>query len=225
MEPLSSSLFHHVIEPRAPGGDRHPLLVLLHGRGADENDLAALADEFDGRFLVLSPRAPLPFQFGGGFTWYEFDAVGTPNPVMFRSSYDRLLQFLQDAISGYPVDPRHVYLFGFSMGTVMSHAIALSRPGLVRGVVANSGYVPEKTFLTFRWEALAHLEVLITHGTMDPVLPVEMGRRARELYSASTAQLDYKEYPMGHQISQESLNDVSAWLSRSLGSPPPLRHG
>jgi phospholipase/carboxylesterase len=225
MKPLASTLFHRVIQPRTPAGEHHPLLVLLHGRGADEEDLASLAEEIDGRFLVVSPRAPFPFQFGGGFTWYEFDTAGTPDPVMFRNSYDSLLQFLQDAVSGYPVDPQQLYLFGFSMGTVMSHAIALSRPGLVRGVVANSGYVPEKTFLSFHWDALARLDVLITHGTMDPVLPVGMGRRARELYGASAARLEYREYPMGHQISEESLRDVTAWLTRSLDTPFTPAHG
>jgi phospholipase/carboxylesterase len=224
MTPLASTLVHRILEPRTPGGKRHPLLVLLHGRGADEEDLAGLADELDGRFLVVSPRAPYPFDFGGGFTWYEFVAGGTPDPVMLRSSYDRLLQFLRDAVAGLPVDPTRVYLFGFSMGTVMSHAVALTQPGFIRGVAANSGYVPENTFLQFRWDALADLEVLITHGTMDPVIPVQMGHRARDLYAASTARSTYREYPMGHQISQESLDDAAGWLTRSLDSPIPLPH-
>lgn len=225
MTPLVSTLFHRVMPPRTPAGDRPPLLVLLHGRGADEEDLAPLTDEIDGRFLTLSPRAPFPFSSGGGYTWYEFDAAGTPDPTMFRSSCDRLLQFLRDAIAGYPVDPRRVYLLGFSMGTVMAHAIALTQPGMLRGIVANSGYVPEGASPGFRWDALAGLDVLITHGTFDPVLPVAMGRRSQELYRASEARLDYREYAMGHQISQESLNDLSAWLTRSLDSPSPSGHG
>jgi len=226
MKPIASSLFHRVLEPRSPAGDCHPGLILLHGRGADEEDLAGLVDEFDGRFLILSPRAPYSFSFGGGFTWYEFDAVGTPDPVMFGTSYDKLFRFLRDAVAGYPIDPTRLYLFGFSMGTVMSHAIALTEPAMVRGIIANSGYVPERTPLQFRWDALGHMDVLITHGTMDPVLPIQMGRRSQELYRVSAARLTYREYPMGHQISRESLDDIAVWLRTSLDSlPPPERHG
>jgi phospholipase/carboxylesterase len=224
MEPSTSTLFHRVIRPRHPSPDgRHPLLVLLHGRGANEEDLAALADVLDGRFLAVAVRAPFAFVYGPGFTWYEFDAVGSPEPKMFRAGYERLIATLQEITATHPVDPSRVYLFGFSMGTVMSHAVALSRPDLVRGVVANSGYVPEQTSLAFRWDALKHLDIIITHGVMDEVIPVSMGRRARELYEASPANLDYREYPMGHQISQESLDDVAAWLTRSLGTAP-ARH-
>jgi len=225
MKPLASTLTYRVHEPRMPAGERHPLLVLLHGRGADEEDLLGLADELDGRFLIVSARAPFPFTLGGGFTWYEFDLSGTPDPAMFRTSYDALEHFLRDVVAGHPVDPARVYLFGFSMGAVMAHAAALSLPGFVRGIVANSGYVPENTFLRFHWDALEKLDVLITHGSMDPVLPVQMGRRARDLYGGSTAQVTYREYPMGHQISQESLDDTAAWLTRSLDSPPAPRHG
>jgi phospholipase/carboxylesterase len=226
MKPLASTLPHIVLEPRTAGAERHPLLILIHGRGADEHDLAGLTDELDGRFLTVSVRAPFPFAYGGGFTWYEFDAAGTPDPAMFRQGYERLLQLLRDAITGYPVDPARVFLFGFSMGTVMAHAVALTVPALPAGIVANSGYVPEDTFLTLRWEALAGLDVLITHGTHDPVLPVQMGRRARELYTASAARLEYHEYAMGHEISEESLTDINRWLTRLLDTPSsPAGHG
>lgn len=189
---------------------------MLHGRGADEEDLLGLAQNLDERFLIISPRAPNPFSSGGGYTWYDAGPLGVPDASTFTASYHSLVQFLTDAASGYPVDTTNVFLFGFSMGSVMSYALSLTMPHLFRGVVANSGYVPEGTSLELRWKNLAGLEFLITHGTEDPLIPIVAARHARELFEHSTASITYKEYPMGHQISEESLADASAWLTQRL---------
>src|SRR5262245_42082682 len=139
MKPIQSPLLHRVLPPRTSSGDTHPTLILLHGRGADEEDLLGLSEYLDNRFLMLSVRAPYPFSYGGGYMWYEFDGVGSPDPVMFMSSYDKLSEFVDAVLAGYPVDKANLFLLGFSMGTVMSHALALTKPALFRGIVANSG--------------------------------------------------------------------------------------
>jgi len=209
-------LAHRVQPPTSPRAASHPTVIMLHGRGADENDLLGLAPYLDDRLLILSVRAPYPFQYGGGFAWYDMEQVGTPEPTMFKSSYDKLITFVNDAVQQYPVDPERLFLFGFSMGTVMSYALALSRPALFRGVAANSGYVPEGTHLTYLWDQLSGVGFSITHGIHDPVIPVAFARRARDLFARSNAQVTYKEYPMGHQISEESLNDVARWLTQRI---------
>jgi phospholipase/carboxylesterase len=216
MKPIETSLVHRVLLPEQRDTPRHPALILLHGRGADEEDLLGLAEVLDDRFLLLSPRAPYPFGYGGGFTWYDVGEVGTPEPEMFRDSYDRLSTFVADALAHYPIDPARVFLFGFSMGTVMSFALSLTQPSLFRGVVANSGYIPERTHLQLRWKDLERTEFLIIHGTLDPVIPVAMGRRSDELFRASNAPYRYREYPMAHQISDESLKEITTWLSQRL---------
>ena len=191
---------------------------MLHGRGADEEDLIPLAAEYDPGFLVLSVRAPFPFSYGGGFTWYEVKSSATPDPVMFRQSYDRLSQFIDEAPGAYPVDPSRVFLLGFSMGTVMAYAASLARPGLFRGVIANSGYVPEGTHLEYRWNELRDVAFFIAHGTEDPVIPVELARRARTLFASSAATVTYREYRMAHQITQESVRDSALFLNGLLGN-------
>ncbi len=190
---------------------------MLHGRGADEEDLIGLKDSLDDRLLVISVRAPFSFPYGG-YTWYEADAVGVPEPAMFRTSYEKLSAFVNDALGHYPIDTGRLFLFGFSMGTVMSYALALTRPDLLRGVVANSGYVPEGTFLTFRWSDIANIEFFIAHGTDDPVIPLALARRAKELLEKSHAAMTYREYPMSHEISEESIGDVAAWLQPRIDS-------
>ncbi|HUI65537.1 MAG TPA: alpha/beta fold hydrolase [Bacteroidota bacterium] len=215
MKPIHTTLEHRILFPQGSSAVQHPALLLLHGRGADEEDLIGLAEQFDPRFLILSVRAPYPFP-NGGYTWYDLRALGAPQPTMFRLSYDRLSQFVDDALSQYPVDPAQVYLFGFSMGTVMAYALAFTRPSLFRGVVANSGYIPEGTHLTFQWNHLEHMEILIAHGTLDPVIPVDVARRAKRILEGSNARVSYREYPMGHEINQESLRDSAAFIQRLL---------
>lgn len=219
MKSIEPTLYHRVVQPRKPHPSSNPTVILLHGRGADEEDLLGLASYLDERLLVLSVRAPYQFQFGGGYTWYDAGETGTPEPTMFKSSYDKLTAFIDDALVHYAVDKRKVYLLGFSMGTVMSYALALTRPTTFRGVVANSGYVAEDTHLTYLWNQIASTDFFVAHGTEDPVIPVQRARRARQLLEARNARVEYREYPMAHQISEESLGDSGRWLKQRLDNP------
>jgi phospholipase/carboxylesterase len=213
---IESTLFHIIEAPRTTTASLHPTLILLHGRGADEEDLLGLSSHLDKRLLILSVRAPYPFEYSGGFTWYDIDEMGTPDPAMFKSSYDKLSSFISDALAHYPIDKKQLYLLGFSMGTVMSYALALTQPGLFSGIVANSGYVAEGTRLTYQWDQLSNIEFFVSHGTQDPVIPVQIARKAKGFLEAAHARFDYKEYPVGHQISEESLQDISIWLTQRL---------
>ena len=212
MSGIPTTLEHRVLHPEGTREAKHPTVIMLHGRGADEEDLLSLAEEYDPRLLVLSVRAPYPFSYGSGFTWYDVGTIGTPDPAMFRHSYGLLSGFVDDALRSYPVDPARLFLLGFSMGTVMAFALSLTRPELFRGVVAQSGYVPEGTHLSFRWQALGGLAYFVAHGTEDPVIPVAFARRTRQLLEQSNARVEYREYPMGHQISQESIRDSASFL-------------
>jgi phospholipase/carboxylesterase len=189
---------------------------LLHGRGADEEDLLGLAPMLDERLFIVSARAPFAFDFGG-YTWYGLGNGTIPENRSFRESCDKLHQFILDVRTGYNVDLTRVFLFGFSMGSVMSYAMALTEPGLVRGVSANSGYIPEGSHLRFRWQELQSVEFFVTHGIHDSVLPVALGRRAEELLKASNAKFTYREYPADHQLTEEGMQETAEWLKRMIG--------
>lgn len=169
----------------------------------------------DKRFLIISARAPYAFPYGG-YTWYDLEEVGSPHRGMFEESYQKLSTFLDDVSNGYPVRSDRVILFGFSMGTVMSYALALTRPDKIRAVAANSGYLPEGTSLSYRWQDLAQMEFFITHGVSDPVIPVTLGRRARDIMTRSTAKVTYREYPMLHTLGEQALADVLDWTRTFL---------
>ncbi|MBP1690958.1 MAG: phospholipase/Carboxylesterase [Bacteroidetes bacterium] len=211
MKTISTSLFHRILPPEKGGAGPHPALLLLHGRGADEEDLLGLASAFDERLFIISVRAPFPYEFGG-YTWYDAGPAGSPEPQRFRTSCDGLSQFADDIRAQYPIDHRKFFLLGFSMGCVMALGLALSRPGIVRGVSANSGYVPMETHLSLRWQEQSETRYFITHGTLDPVIPVEAARRTRALFEKSNAPFLYREYAAGHQLTDSCVEDIAGWL-------------
>ncbi|MGH2566879.1 MAG: alpha/beta hydrolase [Bacteroidota bacterium] len=215
LKPVQSSLVHRIVVPRIDQQAPYPALILLHGRGTNEDDLTGLVSFLDPRLLVVSARAPFPFPLGG-WTWYDILEVGSPQPQQFAESYDRLVQFVADVKNHYPVDPQRLFFLGFSMGTVMSYAVALTKPPEVAGVVAHSGYIPENTSLRLAWNRLDATSFFVAHGIHDPVIPVQLGRRAQELLVEAKVDLTYREYPIAHQVSEESLTDLSAWLRQRL---------
>ena len=219
MKPRSLSLVHLIGEPLAGTGGAPPLLLLLHGVGSHEGDLIGLAPELDGRFFVVSARAPNTLA-PGAYAWFhvEFTQAGPViNPEEAEASRVALLRFLDEAVDAYGLDPKRVFLMGFSQGAIMSLSLALTRPDKLAGVVAMSGRIlPEVLPLAAQSEAMPGLPILVVHGVDDPVLPIRHGRAARDRLSGLPVALTYREYPMGHHVTTESLRDVTAWLKARL---------
>jgi phospholipase/carboxylesterase len=212
------SLVHLVSQPKVEASTP-PLLLLLHGVGSNEHDLFGLVPYLDKRFLIISVRAPNTLG-PGSYAWFEVDF--TPqgpaiNPAQAEASRLALITFLDEAVNSYNADPKQIYLMGFSQGAIMSASIALTHPQLVAGVVLMSGRIlPEIQPLIASNEELSGLPFLVVHGTADMVLPISYGRASRQLLSSLPVELTYHEYRIGHEVSQESLADVTAWLSAQL---------
>lgn len=220
MNKRTLSLTHIIREPAELATGPPPLLLLLHGVGSNERDLMGLAPWLDGRFFVVSARAPIILGYEA-YGWFRFEF--TPNgPVVLdpreaENSYRLILRFMDELAEVYGVDPDRAYLMGFSQGTIMALSIALTRPDKVAGVVATSGRFPDAIRSQIAPpEKLRGLPILLQHGTEDPVLPIQYGHAARETLSRLPIELEYHEYRMGHHVTQESLADVSTWLTSQL---------
>lgn len=215
------SLTHLVREPGRGTQTAPPLLLLLHGIGSNEEDLFGLAPYLDERFLVVSARAPVALAYGG-YGWFQIDF--TPGGMVAdveqaKKSLAMLPGFVDELVETYGADGRRVHLMGFSQGAMMSLALTLTSPEKVAGVVAMSGRLPEQVLgLELDLEALNGTPVLVTHGLYDPVLPIENGRAVRDYLAGLPIELTYREYPMAHEVSMESLRDVTAWLTKTLDS-------
>lgn len=211
-------LVHLVRKPLMEAGTP-PLLLLLHGVGSNEHDLFGLAPFLDKRFLIISVRAPNTLE-PGSYAWFEvnFTPQGPViNPEQAEASRKTLITFLQEAITAYGANPEQVFLMGFSQGAIMSASVALTRPELIAGAVLMSGRIlPEIQPSIASNEELNGFPFLVVHGTADMVLPISYGRASRKLLSSLPVDLTYHEYPMGHEVSQASLRDVTAWLTEQL---------
>jgi phospholipase/carboxylesterase len=210
-----------VREPGGRGQSAPPLLLLLHGIGSNEEDLFGLAPYLDERFLIVSARAPVALDYGG-YGWFRIDF--TPRGMLAdveqaKKSLAMLPGFVDELVETYGADGRRVYLAGFSQGAMMSLAHLLTSPEKVAGLVAMSGRFPRQVLeLEHDREALTAKPVLVTHGLYDPVLPIDNGRAVRDYLSELPVELTYREYPMGHEVSMESLRDVTRWLTETLDS-------
>jgi phospholipase/carboxylesterase len=214
MEEQTSLNLTHMLRPalERPSDDRHvPGLLLLHGRGADEADLMGLEGALDPRLTIVSARAP--FRLGSGFAWYGMSEVGKPDVETMQASMRELDTFVDGLPEAYGIDPARLYLMGFSQGAVMSAAMALLKPDAVRGALLHSGYVPANSDVGFTPDAARGKPFYLAHGKYDDVIPVTFGRDSQEYLLAAGADVTYHEYPIGHTISEESLYDLSEWLT------------
>lgn len=216
---MSFSLEHLVRRPQIVSDQPPPMLILLHGVGSNEEDLMGLAAQLDGRFLIVSARAPITLG-PGSFAWFhvQFAPAGfLMNPLEAEASRKKLMQFVDEAVREYQADPKRVYLMGFSQGCIMSIYAALTEPEKFAGVVGMSGrLLPEAVPGLASRDRLKHLEIIVVHGTQDQVIPIEYGREIRDQLNALPVKFGYKEYPMGHYVSPESFADVTRWLSERL---------
>ena len=192
-------------------------LVLFHGRGADEHDLFPLLDLLDPerRLVGATPRGPLTLPPGGRH-WYVLGGIPTPEPTTFHSSYAAASEWVDALLGQHGLAPSRLVVGGFSQGAVMSYCVGLGlgrpRPA---AITAFSGFVPSVD--GFELDLSAPLPpVAIGHGTRDPVIEVEWGRRARRLLEDAGADVLYRETPMFHQIDPDFLPEVRYWLDRRL---------
>ncbi|HEY1508420.1 MAG TPA: phospholipase [Solirubrobacteraceae bacterium] len=203
-------------QERPASGQAHGLLVLHHGRGADDHDLLPLADVFDPqrRLHVVTPRAPLRLPGAPGYHWYVVPQVGFPDPDTFQQSRGLLASFHDELWERTGLTPAQTIVGGFSQGTVMSYTMALStdRPAPA-GVLAMSGFIPVVEGWEPQFAGRESMRVLISHGRLDPVIPVQFGQRAREVLVAAGLSVDYREFEGGHNIDPRDLPRAIEWVA------------
>ena len=215
---VAAALEHYVFYPEV-SADKYATIVALHGRGANAGDLVPIVEMLDlKQVLLVTPQAPLRLDMGlmQGFEWYNLGAEWTPDPETFIPSLERFQRFLSEIKLNYPIDPDRLYLLGFSQGTVMAYGIGLQSPSQFKGIVGLSGYVPTRSQLPFQFNELGGFPIFISHGTYDEVIPVQLGREAAELLSKAGANVVYREYSMGHQVSEDTLKDLSDWTKKII---------
>lgn len=210
---------HYLVREPAHKTDKNPLLLLLHGYGSNEEDLFSFASELPGEYYVISLRAPYDLMWGS-YAWYAINFDADENKFsdldQARSSRDIVVACIDELLEKYPIDSTQVTLIGFSQGSILSYAVALSYPDKIDRVVAMSGYLNTDIALeNYTQNDFSKLRIFASHGNVDQVVPVEWARKAAPVLQELGIDIVYKEYPVGHGVAPQNFFDFRDWLAKT----------
>ena len=194
------------------------VIILLHGYGSNEMDLLDFSDELPSDYFVVSLQAPISLPWGG-FAWFNLDFSGIEKIVdleQAEGSRLQVIEFINYIKLSYDVDQDNILLLGFSQGAMLSQGVAMTRPDLLRGTVALSGFIMQDALKVQMapLDEIRKLDFFIGHGSMDDVVPVEQDRKSKLFLEKMAAKLSYNEYPVAHGILPQELKDIVNWINK-----------
>jgi phospholipase/carboxylesterase len=196
--------------PRRDGAHT-PVVVVLHGRGADEHDLLPMIERLPATFAYVSVRAFVDVE-GGGFTWFENRGIARPIASSVRDSVVKLRGWIDEIVS--PTGRKPCYLLGFSAGMMMAGALLLDDPLRYAGAVLLSGALAFDAGIATEPGRLSGVPVFYGRGSLDDVIPAPLVAQSEVfLRDRSGADLTVRDYPHAHTISPGEIRDIAAWLS------------
>ncbi|MGK3992292.1 alpha/beta hydrolase [Sorangium sp. So ce1024] len=205
--------------PPAEGGAQGaPLLLVLHGWGMYKGHLFELTRGLDPRLTIVAAQAPV--RMGpGAYRWFDFERTPSSGPIINdreeEQSLATLLAFIDRLVSARA--PAALYLLGHSQGATMALSVTLRRPARLAGCANVNGRLLKKRLAEVQSpNALEGLSFFCGHGVHNPIVPLALGRETRDHVQRLGAEVTYREYPIGHEITPEALSDVSAWLTGRL---------
>ena len=210
---------HHLIRESSLT-ENAPLLILMHGYGSDENDLFSFAAELPEQLFIISVKAPYPMQPYGN-AWYaiNFDeekGKWSDNEQAIKSR-DLIAKFIDEAIAEYPVNKNNVSLLGFSQGSILSYAVALTYPEKIKNIVALSGYINKDIFpQDIETLDYSYLDFYCSHGNVDQVISVDWARQTPPFLDSLNIKHKYSEFPVGHGVAPQNFYELKDWLEKRI---------
>lgn len=200
-------------------------VIWLHGLGADGNDFAPivphLAQPEGVNIRFVFPHAPrIPVTINNGMqmpAWYDILEMSLDrkvDEVQLRKSADEAIKLVEREIErGIPAE--RIVLAGFSQGGAVAYEAALSYQKRLAGVMCLSTYLATQQSIRLSAEQ-KQTPFLVHHGAMDPVVPVQLGEQARDWLTQRNYSVEYKSYPMQHQVCPQQIADIRDWLTQVL---------
>ncbi|WBL23750.1 alpha/beta hydrolase [Zunongwangia sp. HRR-M8] len=218
MQTANLSLEHVIKQPKGQT-EKASVVFMFHGYGSNEQDLFSFAGELPEEFFVISVKAPYPMQPSGN-AWYAIyfdDASGKfSDDEQAIKSRDLIAQFIDEAIEAYPINKNKVTLLGFSQGSILSYAVALSYPEKIKNIVALSGYVNKDIIKSgFENNDFKHLNFYCSHGTVDQVIPIDWARKTKPFLDQLNIKNIYSEFPVGHGVAPQNFFELKEWLEKN----------
>lgn len=211
--PLS---LYHIIRTAKTKNKKPAVLFMLHGYGSNEEDLFSFASELPEEICIISIRAPYRMQPYGN-AWYaiNFDEEQGKwnNEEEAALSRDKIVKFIDEACDTYHLDKDNITLLGFSQGTILSYAVALSYPEKIKNVIALSGYINENIIVDeTNKKKYDKLSIYASHGSVDQVIPVSWAQNAKPIMETLGIKYVYEEFPVGHGVAPQNFYSFKRWL-------------
>ena len=200
--------FTHTVPKTTVG--KQPAIFLLHGMGSNEEDLPQLVQDLKDSHHIFSLRGPIVFD--PGYAFFTIEEEGKPIRTVFDEVLTYIQSFINEVIVEFNLDEERIYVLGFSQGAVLAQSLALTMGSVIRGVVALSGYVPEFVKMDYMQQPVDHLNVFISHGAYDYVIPPQWGEESKEYFESLGANVVFKTYNDGHGVTPENHQDLLAFL-------------
>lgn len=191
------------------------MFIMFHGYGSNEKDLLFIYKDLPPNFLVLSIRGFYNVK-NGGFSWFNFNYLNDQLLIdinQINNSQIIIIKFIKKMIKLYNI--KKLWICGFSQGAILSYALSLNFPEIIKYVIILSGY-PYNDILQKKNNniKIQKLIFFISHGKKDPIIPIEWARKYIDIINFYKIQkYFYKEYESDHSINELNYKDLINWIN------------
>jgi len=207
--------FFHIHKKSNLENSPSPLLLMVHGYGSNEQDLFSFSRAIPEKFTIVSIRGDIEIQYNG-FAWYnitiDFNGKKSYDINKAIESRDNIIKVIEICKKIYNIDPNNVNLMGFSQGSMLVNAVALTYPEQIRNVISLSGAFDKNIINISNTSSLEGLSFYISHGLNDEILPFNLSKKSIEILSENNIDHVFEEYPIGHGVSPENFKSMLSWL-------------
>lgn len=204
------------IRPSNLGLKNSKVIFLIHGYGADKNDLFSFANYLPNELTVIAMQATYSMPFGEGGAWYSIElgpnGEHLSNVEQAKHSVHEIQKFINSSVSHYGFDAENIFVLGFSQGAILSYSMVLNNPEKFKYVLPLSGFIMDGIMPDSYTKDYSHLDFYSAHGTMDGVIPIEKGRTVSALLKKLEIKHIYHEFPAAHSIAQKEFEEIIEWL-------------
>ena len=215
---MSKLPFFHLIKKSCLIDVPSPLLIMAHGYGSNENDLFSFSRDLPDKLTIVSIRGDINIQ-NIGYAWYDINIDFNGNKIYdiekAIESRDKVADCIEKCTEIYNTDKNNVTLLGFSQGSILVNAVALTYPEKVKNVIAFSGVV-DPNIISLSSKSLKNLSFYISHGTLDEVLPYNLSKESLKFLEKNNLNFVFEDFPVGHGVSPENFKSMLSWLTKKL---------
>ena len=211
------------LEITVPEGKGLPLMVGIHGFGANETQMQTLVNIAPPEpHIYLSLRAFFKHPTGG-YAWFPIEIDNGEfqfdHDVMVQT-LDKIDAFIQAAVKQYEADPKRIVFVGYSQGGALALSYLLRHPDTVIGSVSTAGNLIESSKQWADPTKLAGKSLFIGYGTLDPFIQQKQMEKARDFFTSLGVDVAFHSYKIPHVVSQSEVTDIDQWLKVKLTNSP-----